>query len=227
MNTTRRVIQSDRLRDQVYQLLREDLLGGTVPAGTRLVEVDLAERFGVSRTPVREALFQLAREGLIAQTDRGYALMADTPQDFIQRMGVRLLLDPSLAEHAAKNGTDEQIEKLHHNFEKLIAASEAAKFVPFVTALHQFRTLLLEMSHNTALSRVCAVLEDQFLLVRNEYFKEEENRKIAIDYNGLLLDAIRARDAKAAARVAKEYIELLIAANPSDPRQSSRNDERV
>ncbi|SAL80825.1 GntR family transcriptional regulator [Caballeronia arvi] len=208
------------MRDQVYQLLREDLLSGTLAAGTRLVELDLAQRYGVSRTPVREALFQLAREGLVAQTDRGYALMADTPLDFVQRMGVRLLLDPSLAAHAARNGTDQQIEELRLTYKKLTKAAETAKFVPFVTALHQFRTLLLEMSHNTALSRVCAVLEDQFLLVRNEYFKKDENRKTAIEHNGLLLKAIETRDAKAATRVAKEYIELLIATDPSGSRNA-------
>jgi DNA-binding GntR family transcriptional regulator len=221
MNGTRRVIQSDRLRDQIYKLLREDLLGGTLPEGTRLVEVELAERYGVSRTPIREALFQLAREGLVAQTDRGYALMADTPLDFVQRMGVRLLLDPSLADHVARNGTDEQIDELRITYEKLKKAADDAKFVPFVTALHKFRTLMLEMSHNTALSRVCAVLEDQFLLVRNEYFKESENRKIAVDYNGQLLKAVQTRNAKAAARVAKEYIEFLIAADPSGKRIKS------
>ncbi|BET12508.1 GntR family transcriptional regulator [Pandoraea sputorum] len=210
MGTTRKVVQRDRLRDQIYQLLREDLYEGNFPAGSRLVEVELAERYGVSRTPVREALFQLAREGLVVRTDRGYSLMTDTPRDFLQRMEVRLLLDPPLAEHAAQYGSDEQINTLTQAYEKMKKAAEASKFTPFVAAAHQFRTTLLEMSHNTALTRVCAVLEDQFLLVRNEHYKEAANRAISVHRDGLLLEAIRERDVKGAGRVAKEYVEMLI-----------------
>lgn len=211
MSTTRKVIQSDRLRDQIYQLLREDLHGGVIPAGSRLVELELAGRYGVSRTPVREALFQLAREGLLVRTDRGYSLMTDTPQDFLQRMEVRLLLDPPLAEHAAQYGSAKQIEALEVAYGKMKKAAEGSRYAAFVTAAHQFRTLLLDMSHNIALTRVCAVLEDQFLLVRNEYYKDEENRKISVHRDGLLLEAIRARDSKGAGRAARDYIEILIA----------------
>ncbi|PRX27310.1 DNA-binding GntR family transcriptional regulator [Paraburkholderia sp. BL18I3N2] len=222
MSTTRRVVQSDRLRDQIYQLLREDLHGGAIPAGARLVELDLAERYGVSRTPVREALFQLAREGLVVRTDRGYSLMKDTPKDFLQRMEVRLLLDPALAEHAAKYGSDEQIDTLSQVYEKMKKAAETSKFTAFVAAAHQFRTTLLEMSHNTALTRVCAVLEDQFLLVRNEHYKEEDNRAISVHRDGLLLDAIRARDVKGAGKAAKEYVEMLIETHTEGPARPAR-----
>jgi DNA-binding GntR family transcriptional regulator len=222
MSTIRRVVQSDRLRDQIYQLLREDLHGGAIPAGSRLVELELAERYGVSRTPVREALFQLAREGLVVRTDRGYSLIKDTPQDFLQRMEVRLLLDPPLAEHAARYGSDEQIETLAQAYAKMQKAAETSKFSAFVTAAHQFRTALLDMSHNTALSRVCAVLEDQFLLVRNEYYKEAANRSISVHRDGLLLEAIRSRDVKGAGRAAKEYIEMLIETHSQAPVRPAR-----
>lgn len=210
MSTPRKVIQSDRLRDQIYQLLREDLLSGQFPAGCRLVELELAERYGVSRTPVREAMFQLAREGLLVRSERGYSLKLDTPEDFLQRMGIRLLLDPPLAEHAARNGTDLQIESLASAHARMRKAADGSRFTDFVTATHQFRTLLIEMSHNEALSRVCAVLEDQFLLVRNEYYKDPSNRQLSVHRDGLLLEAIRARNEKAAGKIAREYIEFLI-----------------
>lgn len=222
MSTTRRVVQSDRLRDQIYQLLREDLHGGAIPAGARLVELELAERYGVSRTPVREALFQLAREGLVVRTDRGYSLMQDTPKDFLQRMEVRLLLDPPLAEHAAQYGSEEQIDTLSQAYEKMKKAAEMSKFIAFVAAAHQFRTTLLEMSHNTALTRVCAVLEDQFLLVRNEHYKDEANRAISVYRDGLLVKAIRARDVKGAGKVAKEYVEMLIEMHTEAPTRPTR-----
>ncbi|QHE93208.1 GntR family transcriptional regulator [Pandoraea fibrosis] len=222
MSATRRVVQSDRLRDQIYQLLREDLHGGAIPAGSRLVELDLAERYGVSRTPVREALFQLAREGLVVRTDRGYSLMTDTPKDFLQRMEVRLLLDPPLAEHAAKYGSDEQIEALASAYEKMKKAEASSKYSAFVSAAHEFRTLLLDMSHNTALTRVCAVLEDQFLLVRNEHYKDEGNRAISVHRDGLLLDAIRSRDVKGAGRAAKDYVEMLIKTHAQAPERAPR-----
>ena len=88
MKRPRQIVPVQRLRDQVYNLIREELRSGVLAPGQRLVEVTLAARLGVSRTPVREALFQLARDAikLGVESDRGYMLPQQTPEAIRERL---------------------------------------------------------------------------------------------------------------------------------------------
>lgn len=210
MNNSRRIVQSDRLRDQIYRVLLEDLQQGRFTPGQRLVELDLAAEYGVSRTPVREALFQLAREGLIVNSDRGYSLPVDTQDDFIDRLAVRISVDMSLAAHVALRASDEQRTNLKQFLAEMKAGHEADDFAQFSNAAHAFRSELIAGAHNIALARVCRVLEDQFLVMRNRHYRETKNRKLALRFDTLTLAAIGQRDAREAASVARRYMEALI-----------------
>lgn len=210
MNLPRRVTQSARLRDQVYHMLREDLQNGTFAAGQRMVEVELASQYGVSRTPVREALFQLAREGLLEDSERGYSLPVDTKDDFLDRLAVRLAVDPLLAAHAALRGTPEHKEILAAHYGKMLRTHAGNKHASFSDAAHQFRLTQIEMSRNPTLIHVCRVLEDHFLTLRNQQYRDKENREIALDFDGKMLNAIDASDSKTASEVAIEYMKALV-----------------
>ncbi|WP_341249135.1 GntR family transcriptional regulator [Cupriavidus pauculus] len=210
MNSQRRVVQSDRLRDQVYRMLREDLQNDTFAAGQRLVEVELAAQYGVSRTPVREALFQLAREGLIEDSDRGYCLPVDTHDDFLDRLSARISLDPTLAAHAAARATAQQRATLEKLYGEMQDAHAANRTKSFASSAHQFRLTLIDATHNNALIRVCLVLEDQFLIVRNKMYRDTDNRDIAVEFEGRLLKEIKKADQHAAAEAARAYMDTLI-----------------
>lgn len=216
MTSPRRIIPSTRLRDQVYHILRQDIQNGTFAAGQRLIEVELASQYGVSRTPVREALFQLAREGLLEDSERGYSLPIDTHDDFLDRISVRLGLDPVLAAHAALRGTDGYKRQLAKQHALMLRAHADDNHSAFSDAAHQFRLVQIEMSVNETLIKVCRVLEDQFLISRSKQYRDKENREIALDFDGRLLQAITASDDKAAADVASKYMQTLIKKYSSD-----------
>jgi DNA-binding GntR family transcriptional regulator len=74
------------LREQVVQRLRDDLLCGRIPSGQRIVERDLVDRFGVSRTPIREAIAQLSHEGLLESLPHRSVRVAATPPDEIKNL---------------------------------------------------------------------------------------------------------------------------------------------
>src|SRR5471030_2058910 len=140
---TGQIVHVQRLRDQVYNLIREELRSGSLGPGQRLVEVTLAERLGVSRTPVREALFQLARDGLLVESDRGYMLPQQTPDAIRERLELRLLLEPAVARRACKEATREQIEDLKRATAHQRRQVKAANHLKFVEANVRFRDVLL------------------------------------------------------------------------------------
>ena len=203
------VVPATRLRDQVYEFLREELKDGTLKPGQRLSELELANRYGVSRTPVREALFQLAREGLLVSSERSFSLPTDSRQALCDRIEVHLLIDPAVAAHAATEGTAEQVKTLAKCFAAEKQAEETGRFAPFVQANYQFYKTLRTMCRNVSLARCAALLQDQFLLARNELFRLADHRAIAVRHDARILKAIQARDPKLAAQMTVEYMTAL------------------
>jgi len=199
------VVPTTRLRDQVYNIFHEELKAGTLKPGERLNELALAKRYGVSRTPVREALFQLAREGLLVSDERSFRLPIDT-LELRDRIEVHLLIDPAVASHAATEGSDKQIIALtkFHDAEK--QAERADKFEPFVQANYHFAKTLRCMCRNATLARCSILLQDQFIFARSNLFRIAENRAIAVRHDGKVLKAVQARDAKGAREAMIDYM---------------------
>ena len=100
-------IQASSVVSLAYDRIRALILSGDVAPGTRLGQVDLAERLGVSRTPVREALRRLTGEGLVEfQDQRGFRVADIAIDDVVRRLEVRLLLEPGAARLAAERAHD-------------------------------------------------------------------------------------------------------------------------
>jgi len=200
------VVPTTRLRDQVYNIFHEELKTGTLKPGERLNELALAKRYGVSRTPVREALFQLAREGLLLSDERSFRLPTDTPEELRDRIEVHMLIDPAVATHAATEGTDKQIAALTKFHEAEKQAERNGKFEPFVQANYQFAKTLRSMCRNATLARCSGLLQDQFVFARSNLFRVPENRAIAARHDGKVLKAVQARDARGAHQAMIEYM---------------------
>lgn len=201
------VVQTERLRDQVYRLIRDDMKNGTLEPGQRIVEGELAERYKVSRTPVREALFQLARDGLLTTgTERGYVIAVDSPLSTIYRHEVRDLLDPRLAYHAASEGTAEQRRALQKAHERQCAAHEAEKLAAFMTANLQFRQTLRSMCKNRLLAQCSELIDDQAQWARRTAFGYLHNRQLEIDGCAAICAAVVDGDGPAAEAAMRTYI---------------------
>ena len=109
------------LRDVVFNTLRKAILKGELKPGERLMEIALAERLGVSRTPVREAMRKLELEGLVVMIPRRGAQVANiTEKDLNDVLEVRIALENLSIENACMRMTEEQLEELWNaakNFE--------------------------------------------------------------------------------------------------------------
>lgn len=201
--------QGARLRDQVYQQIREELQSEQLKPGQRLVELDLAGRYGVSRTPIREALLQLSREGLLAPHDRGYIVPLDTQKDVVDRLEVRRLLDCRLVRHAAVDATEEEVKALTRIFNRARTAHETARAKLFIEAHNQFRATVRAMCRNQLLGRCAGMVDDVFQMMRNQIHQSPENRAVTLACDEKLLAAIQNRDADAAEAAMADFLDAL------------------
>jgi len=145
-------IRVDSVADLAYERIRGYVLGGEAPPGARLGQVELAERFGISRTPVREALRRLAGEGLVDfHSNRGFRV-ADLGLDAVlRRMEVRSIVEPGIARLAAGRKTQEDLQHL----EKAITSEESARDgIAAHDSSRDFHLALARASGNDELVRV-------------------------------------------------------------------------
>jgi len=118
--------------------LRRRIISGDFPAGTRLRQVEIAEMFSVSTTPVREAFTSLAREGLVRQdAHRGVVVFLPTLEDVRENYEIRLALEPLAAELAAKNISDDELAKLDELLEAMLQPAEPARLAELNREFHQ------------------------------------------------------------------------------------------
>jgi DNA-binding GntR family transcriptional regulator len=204
-----KVVQADRLRDQVYEFIREDMRSGALSAGQRLVEVDLAEKYGVSRTPIREALFQLTRSGYLDNTERGYSVPTYTKKDVDDRLEVKRLLISAVVEQAARTATPLQIRRLTSLHRQEETAHASGSLPRFAKANQEFRHEYCSMCENQMLARCLNMIEDQFEIARVRIHQVEENRRLSLEHNHRLLAAIAAHDATAAAAEVLNFLDFL------------------
>lgn len=205
----RAVVQVERLRDQVYELIREDLKSGAFQPGQRLLEVELAEKYKVSRTPVREALFQLSRDGLLLGNERGYTAPIYTRRDALDRIEVKRLIDGRLAEHVASEIEPQDLKALNKHLDQQRTAHNAGKVNAFNKANHLFRVRYRDVCKNSLLVRCVTLVDDQFDIARNRIHESAENRAITIKMDEELMDALTAHDTKAAKAVTINFLDFL------------------
>ncbi|ACR10886.1 transcriptional regulator, GntR family [Teredinibacter turnerae T7901] len=205
----RTVVHPPKLSDQVYGLLKEDLVGDVFSPGQRLVEVDLAKRYGVSRTPVREAMARLSREGLLESHERGYLCPLDTQRDIVDRLEARRLIDTQIARRAAHLAKPEDVVQLQACFDDEKKAHEQDDITAFVEAHQALQKLLRITSRNALMAQCAAMVNDSFQLVRNQIHENKANREKTLECDGKLLDAIRASDQALAVDIMNTFIDSL------------------
>ena len=187
------------LRDVVFNTLRKAILKGELKPGERLMEIALAERLGVSRTPVREAMRKLELEGLVVMIPRRGAQVANiTEKDLNDVLEVRIALENLSIENACMRMTEEQLEELWNAEGNLVKLAEAD------VAFHE---VIYKSSDNRRLNQVLNNLREQIYRYRVEYLKDEETRKLLVKEHKEIYEAIKNRDVKSAKEISYQHIE--------------------
>lgn len=184
------------LRDVVFNTLRKAILRGELKPGERLMEITLANKLGVSRTPVREAIRMLEQEGLVIMIPRKGAQVAQiTMKDLNDVLEVRMGLEELAMQFACKRITQEQIAELKRallDIERLLASDD-------VTALAQadvdFHDIIYRATDNRRLNQIINNVREQMYRYRVEYLKDSRTRGTLLTEHREIYQAVAARDA--------------------------------
>jgi DNA-binding GntR family transcriptional regulator len=179
--------------------LRDRVLTGRLPAGTRLDLDQLATEFGTSRTPVREALLELSHEGLVTIAPRsGITVLGISPEDAVDNFAVLAALSGKAAQWATERITPPQLAELRDLAGAIVAADN------IVAANGRFHRALNLASGSP---RLLTFIRQAVRVVPASYFElfpEQEGR--AVEEHAALLDAIARGDAAAARTLAEAHV---------------------
>ena len=196
------------LRDVVFNTLRKAILTGELKPGERLLEIHLANRLGVSRTPIREAIRKLELEGLVIMIPRRGAEVAQiTEKSLKEVLEVRRALDALCAELACDRITTEEEERLKQacdEFERATETKDATTIAAADVALHD---IIVQATGNRRLIQLINNLSEQMYRYRFEYIKDENRHDNLIDEHRMIYESIIRRDKEKAAAAAKLQID--------------------
>lgn len=196
------------LRDVVFNTLRQAILKGELKPGERLMEIALADKLGVSRTPIREAIRKLELEGLVTMIPRRGAQVANiTEKDLNDVLEVRICLENMAIEKACNCMTEENLQQLQRagrNFDRMIAGGDLTKLTEADVAFHE---IIYQASDNARLIQVLYNLREQIYRYRIEYLKEEDIRKLLAKEHEDIYQALKDRDVKRAQEITYTHIE--------------------
>ncbi|HEV7708367.1 MAG TPA: GntR family transcriptional regulator, partial [Asanoa sp.] len=182
---------SDRAVDQ----LRERILGGEYVPGERLGEVELADKLGVSRTPVREALRRLAAEGLVDITPNKGARVVEYPrQDLDKIFEIRARVEGLAARSAAESATAAEIDQLEEIALVLKERSESGALDEVYGLNAEFHAMLNNLANSSVLTATVGQLIHSSVLLRTLHSFDPAARARSVNHHLEIVAALRARD---------------------------------
>ncbi|MEV3856292.1 GntR family transcriptional regulator [Streptomyces sp. NPDC050095] len=191
------------VRERVLATLRQDIIGGRLRPGDRLVERELADRFGVSRVPVREAIRALLGEGFVTyETPRRAVVRTLTHTDVTELFELREALEVYAAGLAAERARRDDLAQLEELLEQAARATAEGEDETIADINSRFHDRLLAMAGNGLLSTVMQPVDGRlrWLTRRNEAWTQQ------LDEHRELYDAVAAGDADRARAVALGHV---------------------
>ena len=179
------------LRDVVFNTLREGILTGKLRPGERLMEIHLADKLGVSRTPIREAIRMLELEGLVTMIPRrGAEVSRISVQDLRDVLEVRTSLESLAARLACERISSEQKQELRQAADAFVKSTFSGNATVVAQADVRFHDVILAASGNKQLIQLVSNLSERMFRYRLQYVKDTKNHKKLIQEHSLIMNSI-------------------------------------
>jgi DNA-binding GntR family transcriptional regulator len=195
------------LHDEVAERIRELVLSGELEPNSRVNELELAMRFGISRTPLREAIKILATEGMLELLpNRGARVTAVNEAEIDEMLEVIAGLEANAARLLAKRITDAEIAEIAETHEAMLEAYEKRDETAYFTLNRQIHEAMMRAARNATLAQLYAGLSSRIQRFRYAAHKTPEQWQRAIDEHEQMLRLMIKRDGEGLARLMEAHI---------------------
>src|SRR3954463_2828033 len=199
----------ETFKDKAYAALRDVIVSSDVyrsRTDIRLDERQLAQDFGVSRTPVREAMAQLEREGFVRSIPRrGIYVVRKTKSEVIELITAWAALESMAARLATQNAGDQEISGLRQMFATFEGGAEQAKLDEYSEVNIEFHQAIIRMSHNGVLIDMAENLFTHMRMIRRKTIGEMDRADKSIHDHMNIIEALEARDAMLAEQLTRDH----------------------
>ena len=196
------------LRDVVFNTLRQAILRGELKPGERLMEIQLANKLGVSRTPIREAIRKLELEGLVLMIPRKGAEVAEiTEKSLRDVLEVRRALEELAVELVCEKITEEQIQDLKDAAEEFKESLESGDITRIAEADVKFHDVIYMATDNQKLIQLLNNLREQMYRYRVEYLKRSDFHQQLIDEHEEIIETIECGQKDRAVQVVCQHVD--------------------
>lgn len=190
----------------VYEQLRTAIVQGSIRPNERLIETDLAQRFDVSRTPVRESMLRLAGDGLIVRHRRGWAVREHSGDEIRQVFEVRAALEGFAARLAAERAAEEElarIGKIHQEYIHSVSQAARGQLIEHNDAFHE---AVILAAHNQLLGERIHANSQYYFIHRIAGFLSDDEVRTSVEGHSRLVEALNVRDPNRAESAARDAV---------------------
>ncbi|MDO5041847.1 MAG: GntR family transcriptional regulator [Peptoniphilus sp.] len=200
-------VEKKSLATIVYDSLKHKILNNELLPGDRLIEIEIAKELGVSRTPVREALFKLSKEGLAENFPRkSFIVSKISLADAKDLYDVRAALEPLTIRELAKEGITERTEILSDIIKDMKDAYSEKNLTAINSEVIKWGRAIIELSHNQILKKTLLEVNERLYRFANFIFRDPKNVKSVYSTIMDLYEAIEAKDSTKAFNISYEYV---------------------
>lgn len=211
MDTSFQINNNEPVNQQIYRVLRKDIVECNIPPGKLLSEKEISVRFDVSRQPVREAFIKLAEAGLVQiMPQRGTFVMKISEQRVADARFIRQALECAIVRRAAEMVTEEQLLTLEHNLRRQELAAQNEQVREFLSLDDSFHQLLTHIANCPLAWETIESIKATMDRVRFLSLSQVSPPPSLIQQHYLIFSALKARDPDAAEKAIREHLQEMI-----------------
>jgi len=202
-----RSLKRENLSNQVFEQIKEMIVRGTIPAGKRMIESEIAESMGISRTPVREAVHKLEAEGLLNPLPKGgYVVRGLDISDIEETFEIRSILESFASYLAAHRHSNKEIVPLEEKMEEFQRYLDKHDLKELARINTEFHELLYTLSRSPRLVKMIHNLRDEIYFLRKIILRSVDMARLSNKDHREIIKAIKKREAKKVERLVRDHI---------------------
>jgi len=192
--------------DAAHERLRRAILRGEIRPNERLIEVELAERFDISRTPIREVLQRLGAEGLIVRVRRGWRVREHSADEIGEIYEARAALEGYAAALAATRGTGEELGRIRAIHEDEDSSEPRTARDHLVDVNDAFHQAILDAAHNTRLTELARQSREYYFNHRIASLYSDAEAEASVEQHDAIVRELLEHDAPAAETAVRAHV---------------------